>query len=136
MTPPNIFSTNDDRLVGKWVSKLNGPSISELEPVATADRMELWLYEDGAARWGYPEKPKCFEEDPTEAPTRTGWSVDEGRTLIISSPAPPIPEYEIYEWQEAHSIYDIMQLDYDQLTLSDRPFDGEIITHFVKYADC
>ncbi len=89
---------------------------------------------DGGARWGYTDQQSGLAADPPEAPFCTRWSILNGRDLLIEIPIPPMPEYEIEEWElDASTIYDIMMVEEDYMLLSDRPFDGEFITLFQRY---
>ncbi|MFK5921285.1 MAG: hypothetical protein QM496_03845 [Verrucomicrobiota bacterium] len=125
----------DQRMTGKWRSVLSGGSIKTLSVEQVEQRKELWLYPDGRARWGYPDIEGRFDENTAEAPTRTEWVIKEGRTLMISMPISPMPEYGINEWTEEAIFYDVMMVEWGEMLLNDRPFDGEFITLFERYEE-
>ena len=133
MTLPNLLFSNDSKLCGKWASVKSGTCLKSLSDVDDVSYFELWLNEDGTARWGNPKSTQGMPEDKPEQPLRTEWRGEEGRALVLLIPIAPMPEYGIEEWQhDGTTVFDVAFVEGQQLLINDRMFDGEILTLLEK----
>jgi hypothetical protein len=123
----NLLAQWKKDLVGDWVQELAGTDLLYLQPVQ-GQTCQMTLRADGtaASRAGSADEPAVPSRP--EAPFPETWELSEDRVLSFVFPIPPMPEYEMPDWGRERMQYDVLNVTDLSLALSDRRFDGELVT--------
>jgi hypothetical protein len=104
--------------------------LAELNPVEPRFIKEIALRADGTADLRRLSPERIRPASNTEPPFPITWETSREGRLTIYLPIAPMPEYEIMDWIQEAKRYDVLSISSDTLTLSDRAYDGELITVF------
>ena len=83
------------------------------------------LRSDGTADYHFmtPNLPDLPPEPSPPFPER--WELSDDRVLSIWVPIAPMPKYDMPEWTQEQTCYDVLAVTDLSLALSNRRFDGE-----------
>jgi hypothetical protein len=117
-------------LVGTWTQELCGVDLLYLDPVAKfgLGRVTMTLRADGTCS-STSDSPRERARPPRpEPPFPETWELSDDRVLTFVIPRAPMPEYEMPDWGRERMCYDVLAVTDISLALSDRRFDGEMVT--------
>ena len=136
MEPQPLFlaTPNDRSLIGTWRSELAGTDPADLTPIEPQFLEEMTLRSDGTAllRRISPQSEALQYKTPPPFPMT--WENNEKGMLVIYVPVQPMPEYGIFDWIQGARRRDVLSVSQDTLMLSDRSYDGELITTYRRQA--
>ncbi len=115
-------------IVGDWLEELTGVDFLCLQPITGRVPSAISLRADGTAATRAGTAGEQAVPSRPEAPFPETWELSEDRVLSLVLPIPPMPEYEMPDWTRERMRYDVLAVTDLSLTLSDRRFDGEMVT--------
>jgi hypothetical protein len=127
-TAKGLLAQWQENIVGDWLEALSGVDLLYLQPVTGRAPLAICLRADGtAATRADPGGEHAVPSWP-DAPFPETWTLSEDRVLTLLLPVPPMPEYEMPDWSRERMRFDVLAVTDLSLTLSDRRFDGEMVT--------
>ena len=124
----SLLARWQQEIVGDWLEELSGVDLLYLQPITGRAPAAISLRADGTAATLAGTGGIHAVLSRPEAPFPDTWELSEDRVLSLVVPIPPMPEYGMPDWSRDRMRYHVLAVTGLSLTLSDRLFDGEMVT--------